>query len=46
MGYMTVENVIKAINDEPFDENTSIDVIWYDKTNVDELLEQGVVYEG
>ena len=46
MGYKTVENIVKAINGEPFDTNTYIDGIWYDATNVDELLEQGVVYEG
>ena len=46
MGYKIVENAIKAVNNEPFDENTYIDGVWYDATNVDELLEQGVVYEG
>ena len=46
MGYMTVENVIKAINKEPFEETTYVDGVWYDSTNVDELLEQGIVYEG
>ena len=46
MGYKIVENVIKAVNNEPFDENTFIDGVWYDSTNVDELLKQGIVYEG
>ena len=46
MGYKTVENAIKAVNNESFDENTFIDGIWYDAGNVDELLEQGIVYEG
>lgn len=46
MGYKTVENAIKAANNEPFDENTFIDGIWYDATNVDEFMQQGVVYEG
>ena len=46
MGYKTVENAIKAANNEPFEENMSIDGIWYDSFNIDELLEKGIVYEG
>lgn len=46
MGYKTVENAIKASKNEPFEENTFIEGIWYDASNVDELLEQGIVYEG
>ena len=44
MGYKTVENLIKAYNNKSFETNYSIDGIWYDRTNVDELLKQGMLY--
>ena len=46
MGYRTVENAIKASKGEEFDAHLSIDGIWYDAENVDELYAQGIVYEG
>ena len=46
LGYRTVENAIKAANSEPYDDSVWIDGIWYDATNVDELMAQGIVYEG
>lgn len=46
MGYKTVENAIKAANNEPYEEDLLIDGIWYDENNVDELLAEGIVYEG
>lgn len=46
MGYKTVENAIKAYKGEEYDNHLSIDGIWYDAENVDELYAQGIVYEG
>ena len=46
MGYKTVECAIKAYNGETNLDNISIDGIWYDASNIDEMIEKGIVFEG
>ena len=46
MGYKTVENLVKILNNEAYEEDVKIDGIWYDADNLDQLLAEGIVYEG
>ena len=46
MGYKTVENAVFASLGRTIESDYSIDGIWYDETNCEELLSQGVIYEG
>lgn len=46
MGYKVVECAINAANGETDIEDISIDGIWYDSDNIDEMIEKGIVFEG
>lgn len=44
MGYKTVEYAINLYEGKPVDEELLIDGIWFNSENVDELIEEGIVY--
>ena len=46
MGYKAVECAIKAYEGEENIQDISIDGIWYDINNLDEMMEKGIVFEG
>ena len=46
MGYKAVESAIKLYEGETNIDNISIDGIWWDANNVDEMIEKGIVTEG
>ncbi len=46
MGYRAVECAALAAEGKDFEKEIYIDGIWFDKDNIDELIEQGVAYLG
>lgn len=46
MGYRTVESMIRALQGEEVEETILIPGLFYDRENIDELIEEGIVYRG
>lgn len=46
IGYNAVEQCIRAIEGKEVEENVSIAGAWYDESNIDEMIEKNLVYEG
>ncbi len=46
MGYKAVECAALAAEGKEFEKEIYIDGIWFDKDNIDELIEQGIAYLG
>lgn len=46
IGYTITETCVKVAEGMPYEKNVSVDCLWYDEGNLDELIESGAISEG